>query len=119
MLPSLTLIILFQFAGTFIQQYFSSPIPSAVIGMILFLLYLCLTGGGNDKLMDTGSQLLKHLALFFIPAGVGILVYTEELKAQGIAIMASLTIGTLIAFVFTLLLFQKLAPRDKGQNHDK
>jgi holin-like protein len=119
MLPSLTLIILFQLSGAFIQQYFSLPIPSAVIGMILFFIYLCLTGGGNEKLMDTGSQLLKHLPLFFIPAGVGILVYTEELKTQGIAIMASLTIGTLIAFVFTLLLFKKLASSNKRQINDK
>ncbi|WP_250657337.1 CidA/LrgA family protein [Alkalimarinus coralli] len=108
MLPSLTLIILFQLAGTFVQQHFNSPIPGAVIGMILFFLYLCLAGGSNEKLQETGSRLLKHLPLLFIPAGVGILVYTEELRTQGIAIVASLTLGSLIAFVITLLIFKKL-----------
>lgn len=109
MLPSLTIIILFQLSGAFVQQYFDLPIPGAVIGMILFFVYLCLTGGKNDKLMTTGSQLLSHLPLLFIPAGVGILAYTEELKVHGIAIMASLVIGSLMAFVITLLIFKKLA----------
>ncbi len=109
MLLSLTIIILFQLSGALVQQYLNLPIPGAVIGMILFFIYLCITGGKSDKLMTTGSHLLSHLPLFFIPAGVGILVYTEELKVHGIAILASLVIGSLIAFVLTLLIFKKLA----------
>lgn len=109
MLPSLTIIILFQLSGALIQQYLDLPIPGAVIGMILFFIYLCITGGKNDKLLATGSQLLSHLPLLFIPAGVGILAYTEELKVHGIAILASLIIGSLMAFVITLLIFRKLA----------
>jgi holin-like protein len=108
MLPSLTLIILFQFSGVFVQQYFNSPIPGAVIGMILFFIYLCITGGKSENLMKTGNQLLKLLPLFFVPAGVGILVYAEELRIHGIAILASLTVGTVIAFIMTLLIFKKL-----------
>lgn len=109
MLPSLTLIIVFQLLGDFIQQYFNSPIPGAVLGMILFFLYLCLTGGGNHKLIETGSQLLTYLPLFFVPAGVGILVYTDELKSHGVAILASLTVGSVIAFILTLLIFKRLS----------
>ena len=115
MLLALTTIILFQLLGTFIQQYFGSPIPGAVIGMILFFIFLCFTGGqgsankNSDKLIKTGSQLLKHLPLLFIPAGAGIVVYTNELKEHGIAILASLTVGSIIAFVITLLIFNKLA----------
>lgn len=110
MLPSLTIIILFQLSGAFVQQYLNLPVPGAVIGMILFFVYLCITGGKNDQLMSTGSQLLSHLPLLFIPAGVGILAYTGELKEHGIAILASLIIGSLIAFIITLVIFKKLAP---------
>lgn len=108
MLPSLTVIIGFQLAGAFVQQFLSLPIPGAVIGMILFFIYLCITGGKSDNLMATGSQLLSHLPLLFIPAGVGILAYTSELKEHGIAILASLIIGSLIAFIITLFIFKKL-----------
>ena len=114
MLLALTTIISFQLLGTFIQQFFGSPIPGAVIGMILFFIFLCLTGGQNstskktDELIKTGAQLLKHLPLLFIPAGVGIVVYTSELREHGVAILASLTIGSVIAFVITLLIFHKL-----------
>ena len=109
MLPSLTIIILFQLSGALFQQYLNLPVPGAVIGMIMFFVYLCVTGGKNEQLMTTGSQLLKHLPLLFIPAGVGILAYTEELKVHGIAILASLIIGSLVAFVLTLLIFRRLA----------
>ena len=114
MLLALTTIISFQLLGTFIQQFFGSPIPGAVIGMILFFIFLCLTGSQNstskktDELIKTGAQLLKHLPLLFIPAGVGIVVYTSELREHGVAILASLTIGSVIAFVITLLIFHKL-----------
>lgn len=119
MLPSLTLIILFQLAGEFIQKHFNSPIPGAVIGMMLFFTYLCVTGGTNSKLVETGSRLLKHLPLLFIPAGVGIIAYTQELKSQGIAIAASLTIGTLIAFILTLFIFQLQLKQKTGPSVDK
>ena len=87
------------------------PVPGAVIGMVLFFIYLCLTRGSNATLIETGSKLLKYLPLLFIPAGVGIIAYTHELKTQGIAIIASLTVGTLIAFVLTLLVFKKVSHR--------
>ncbi len=119
MLPSLTLIILFQLTGELIQKQFNFPIPGAVIGMLLFFTYLCVTGGTNSKLIETGSRLLKHLPLLFIPAGVGIVAYTQELKSQGIAIAASLTVGTLIAFILTLLIIQRLLKQKTEPSVDK
>jgi len=107
---SLALIILFQVLGDYIHNSFNTPTPGAVIGMILFFTYLCLTGGSSTRLMETGSKLLQYLPLLFIPAGVGIITYTNELKTQGIAIIASLTLGTIIAFVLTLLVLKKLKP---------
>jgi len=109
---SLALIILFQLSGDFIHNRFSLPIPGAVIGMVLFFTYLCLTGGSNTKLVETGNRLLKYLPLLFIPAGVGIITYTNELKTQGAAIIASLTLGTLIAFIVTLLILKKSTHKD-------
>jgi holin-like protein len=120
-LLSLALIILFQLLGDFIHNYFNTPIPGAVIGMLLFFTYLCLTGGSSTNLIETGSKLLKHLPLLFVPAGVGIITYTNELKTQGVAIIASLTLGTLIAFVLTLLILKKLKPSPISQtisSHD-
>jgi len=106
-LPSLALIILFQLSGEFIHNNLQLPIPGAVIGMVLFFSYLCLTNGSSTKLIESGSRLLKHLPLLFIPAGVGIVTYTNILKTQGLAIIASLILGTLIAFVLTLLILKK------------
>ncbi len=111
-LPYLVLIILFQLSGEFIHNSLHIPVPGAVIGMLLFFIYLCLTRGSSTNLIDSGSKLLKHLPLLFIPAGVGIITYTHELKTQGIAIIASLTLGTLVAFVLTLLIFKKVNRND-------
>ena len=103
---NLLLIIAFQLSGDSIQRNFHTPIPGAIIGMSLFFLYLVLTKGGGKSLQFSGSQLLNHLPLFFIPAGAGLIAYSGLLLENFWAISVALILGTLLTFTGTLLLMQ-------------
>lgn len=103
----LTLLFLFQLTGEAIKTSLNLPVPGAVIGMLMLLIYLAVTPA-NKNLQTTCQTLISHLPLFFIPAGVGILAYIAEIKTHGFSIGVALILGTLIGFVFSLLVLKKI-----------
>lgn len=76
--------------------------------MSLFFFYLALTKGGGKSLQLSGGQLLNHLPLFFIPAGAGLITYSSLLFDNFLAISIALIAGTILTFIITLLLMQRL-----------
>jgi len=120
MLKGLTLILAFQLAGLTLAQIPGMPVPGAILGMILFFVYLTLTNGGGEEEQAVGSLFLRHLPLFFIPAGVGVMTLGAIIREQALAIVLALTAGTLIAFMATAVLMQMLvrkaqAARDRDE----
>ncbi len=105
-LLNLLLIIAFQLSGEAIHQRFHTPIPGAIIGMALFFIFLVLFKGGPTSLQRTGSHLLKHLPLFFIPAGAGLMAYSHALSEHFLAISLALVIGTLFTLIIMLCLLK-------------
>jgi holin-like protein len=76
MLNALTLILLvFQLIGEVLAQLFALPVPGPVIGMALLFVALALRGGPSVELRDTAQNLLQHLSLLFVPAGVGVMLH--------------------------------------------
>jgi holin-like protein len=103
----LTLILVFQLVGELIKHLFSLPLPGAIVGMLLFLLYLSLTPA-DPKMTATCQKLISFLPLFFIPAGVGVLNHVAELKLYGLALGLSLVAGTIAGFMISILILKKL-----------
>ncbi len=111
MLRTLVTLFLFQFLGELFQRGLDIPVPGAVLGMLLFLGYLMLRNKADTELFENAGLLLKHLPLFFIPAGAGLMLYPEILLEHGLAILASLVLGTLIALAASAKLIQLLLNR--------
>lgn len=107
MVKTLTLLFLFQFLGELIQRTSGVPVPGPVLGMVMMLLYLMVWKKGQEQVIAESSKLLAHLPLFFIPAGAGLMLYGDLLVEQGLAIVASLVIGTVLAFMVTAKLMQR------------
>ena len=63
------LIIFFQLTGEYIHFLSHIPVPGTILGMALFFIYLLVTRGGGENMQASGHLLLRHLSLFFIPAG--------------------------------------------------
>ena len=116
MLRTLLTLFLFQFLGELIQRGLDIPVPGAVLGMLLFLGYLLLRDKADTELFENAGHLLKHLPLFFIPAGAGLMLYPDILVEHGLAILASLVLGTLIALAASAKLIQLLLNR-RNESH--
>ena len=101
------LFILFQLAGEQLKSLLDLPVPGATLGMVLLLLFLFIIPE-NKQITNAAQKLLLHLPLFFIPAGVGIIQYTDILKQDSLALLVSVFGSTALCFIFAGWFTQKL-----------
>lgn len=116
MLSSIALILAFQVAGEIISRATGIPVPGPVIGMILMLLAFFVKDDLIDRIRPTGGILLTNLSLLFVPAGVGVMRYTDLFLREGLAIGAVLVLSTIIAMLvtaYTIIFVEKLVHKNK------
>ncbi len=112
MVRGLTLLLLFQFCGEFISRMFDLPIPGNVLGMGLLLLGLMTNLVDIKWLEEAAELLLSNLALFFVPVGVGVMVYGDLIAAEWLPICVATVISTFVVMTVTGKLAQKLEPSE-------
>ncbi len=78
---------------------FGLPVPGAVAGLIVLLAGLALGGRIPDALGKVADLLLRHLNLFFVPAGVGLMAHLALLARDGGAIAAAILVSTIAGLV--------------------
>lgn len=108
MLQGIITLIALQLVGETISHYFEIPIPGAIIGMVLLLLYLMIKGYVATPLATTAQKLFPYLPLLLIPASVGVIQYGALLEREGVAVLAALIISLVISFIATPFIFQAL-----------
>jgi holin-like protein len=108
MIGALTLIFCFQLLGETISHLFGLPIPGPVIGMLLLFAWLSLRGQLSEGLERASSGLLDNLTLLFVPAGVGLILYIDQLREHWLGIAIVLILSTAITIVGTALTLQFL-----------
>ncbi len=111
MLGALTLLLVFQLIGEVLAQLFALPIPGPVIGMALLFAALALRGGPSTELRDTAQNLLQHLSLLFVPAGVGVMLHFRRVGDEWLALSASLVGSTVLTIAVTALVLRALSRR--------
>lgn len=100
-LRQLALVLFLLFLGEFIKLTLHLPIPGSVLGM-LFLLGGLVSGIIPLSAVEEISDFfLDHLAFFFLPAGVGLLAYSELIKTSGIQLFLVCLITTILVMGFT------------------
>lgn len=101
-------LLLCQLVGEWLMVSLSLPVPGPVAGMLLLLAGLLMAGRVPDSLRRPAEGLVSHLALLFVPAGVGLMLFGDLLAAQWLTIALSLTGSTLITLALTGWLLQRL-----------
>ena len=111
MLACIAVFLLLQIIGETISLWLSLPIPGAVLGMVLMLIFLIAKDGLLEKGRPTASVLLAHLALLFVPAGIGVIRQSERIASEWLAITLVIVLGTAITMIVTALTIQWAAKR--------
>lgn len=101
MLDSLIKVLMFQAVGETLVFVLSIPIPGPVVGMLLLFLYLLVRGRNDEKLAAFSAGFLRHLALLFVPAAVGIMLHLERVAQEWLPILAALVGSTLLSILVT------------------
>lgn len=103
-----TVLLVYQTCGEIIVQLTGLPVPGPVIGMLLLFLTLCLRGAVPAWLREPVGQLLSHLSLLFVPAGVGVMLHFQRIGAEWLAITVAVLASTVITIGVTALVMESL-----------
>lgn len=96
-----TILYLFSFVGSWIVHSLSLQFPGSIVGLLLLLGCLSFKIIPVELIKDGAGFLLAFLALFFIPATVGIMDYPEFLSWTGLGMVLSIVISTIITIIIT------------------
>ncbi len=106
-LRSFCVLLLAQCAGEVLRRTLHLSIPGPVLGMALLAAALLLRKRAPDaSLVQTSQMLLRWLGLLFVPAGVGVVVYLDQLRRAWLPVVAALTGSTLLTFAVTAFVMQ-------------
>ena len=106
MLACIAVFLLLQIIGESISLLLNLPIPGPVLGMVMMLICLILKYGLIEEVRPTANILLAHLALLFVPAGIGVIRQTERITSEWLAITLVNVLGTAITMLVTAFTIQ-------------
>ena len=109
MIAHVALLLALQLVGEVITRALGLPIPGPVLGMALLLALLFARPTLVDQIARTTTELLKHLSLLFVPAGVGIITHLDHLAESGLGLIAALILSTWAALIVGAWTFIGLA----------
>ncbi|NOY14203.1 MAG: CidA/LrgA family protein [Deltaproteobacteria bacterium] len=101
MLQGMVLLLVFQFIGEGLSALLALPIPGNVIGMALMLLALSVGWVKLEWLQEAAELLLSYMAMFFVPAGVGVMLYFDLISREWLPIVAGTVISTFVVMAVT------------------
>lgn len=119
MVLALFLLLFFQLLGEATEKYLGLFIPGPVVGMVYFFVALIIWPSLKTKVEGLSRFMNAHLALFFIPAGVGVIQYFDLFGRFGGIMIVTLLLSTTITLGVTAWVFHILLKRTvKDPSHD-
>jgi len=94
-------LLVFQFAGEGVSRFFALPVPGNVLGMGLLLLFMSMGIVKVSWVEEAAEFLLSHMALFFVPAGVGVMVYFDLIAREWLPILFATIVSTFVVMAVT------------------
>jgi len=106
----------FQLCGELAMRALHLPVPAAVIGMFLLLLWLLWLGRVPRGLQLAANGLLDNLALLFVPAGVSAFLDIGAISNELLAISLAVVVSTWLAMGVSAGAFVGLERLGKGRS---
>lgn len=101
MVRGFAILLALQFLGEAVSKKLALPIPGNVLGMGFLLLLLLLGILRVEWVEEAAELLLSHLALFFVPAGVGVMVYFGLIAKEWLPIVVATFVSTFVVMAVT------------------
>lgn len=118
MIKGFFFILLFYFLGEVISKSIQGFIPGSVIGMILLFLSLFFNLVKPVYIKDTATIITKNMAVFFVPAAVGLMAYAGLLSDSFLAIVFAIGISTILTIIAVALTQERFEKR-REKNQEK
>ncbi len=104
-------ILLFYFLGEVISKLLNGFMPGSVIGMVLLFLSLFLKIIKPDYVKSTSIVITNNMAIFFVPAAVGLMAYAGLLSDSLIAIVFAIGISTVLTMISVAFVQERFEKR--------
>lgn len=101
------IILIFLAAGNLVVRLTGMPMPGSIIGMLLLVAGLRFRLLRPRHVVPAASLLLRHMALFFVPPAVGMMLYFDVLADDLGAIVAATIVSTLAVMLTVGFVEQK------------
>jgi len=88
-------------------EFFLPILPASLYGMAIFTLLLHYRFINAQRIKPCIEWALTHMALCFIPAGVGIINHFELIKQHGIALIAIIFFTTFLLLTLVGVAYQR------------
>ena len=116
MIAGLTWLLACQLLGEVVVRVTDAPVPGPVVGMVLLLTVLEVRrrrGADTERasVVRVSDVLLRHLQLFFVPAGVGVVAYAATIRDDAAPILVGLVGSWLLALALVGWTAQLLVSR--------
>jgi holin-like protein len=96
------------FIGEAMNRLLNIPVPGNVMGMIILLAALLGKLIKLESIEDAAEFMLKHLAFFFIPSGVGLISNMGDIAANLLPMLAVIILSAVVVMVTTGITIQFL-----------
>ena len=108
-----------QLFGELLARATGWPVPGNVLGMVLLLLALMLGLVRLEWVSEAAELLLTHMALLFVPVGVGVMLYFDLLAREWLPILAATVLSTFVVLAVTGRVAQAFpSDRSEGERGD-
>ena len=114
-LNGMATLLFFQLVGEVTVMLLGIAIPGPVLGMIMLFALLLLSGRLPEFLSFTSSNVLAHLSLLFVPAGVGVVTHWQRIGGEWFPILVTLLLSTLIGMAVTAWVMQFVMKRMRAR----
>ena len=101
--------------GEVASRFWPIPLPGSVLGLLLLFLWLSDPSQVPANLGTLADRMLELFGLFFVPAGVGVMLYKSLIQRDFVPILAAVSLGTLVTVCVTGLAASLFAGRDVGE----
>ena len=114
MLPGIFIVLFFWVLGELVGWLVDGFVPGSVIGMMLLFAALCLKLVKPDRIKPVADFLCRNMALFFIPAGVGVVNALDILSQYWQAVLIASGVSTVLVIVVVASIQQWFEKHRKG-----